>query len=45
VDLDDWKDLAEVMKNFAQTGFLIVAIVALLRWASKDKASNRDISK
>jgi hypothetical protein len=35
-DLDDWKDLAEVIKNFAQTGFIAVAIVALLKWSSND---------
>jgi hypothetical protein len=35
-DLDDWKDFAEVVKNFAQTGFMMIAIVALLKWVSKD---------
>ncbi len=35
-DLDDWKDFAEVIKNFAQTAFIAAAIVALLRWAAKD---------
>ncbi|MGJ0507090.1 MAG: hypothetical protein ACR652_08125 [Methylocystis sp.] len=37
-DLDDWKDFAEVVKNFAETGFIAVAIVALSIWAGKDKA-------
>ncbi len=35
-DLDDWKDFAEVFKNFAETGFLVVALIALLRWLSKN---------
>ncbi len=37
-DLDDWKDFAEIVKNFAVTVFIIVAIVALLKRASKDEA-------
>jgi hypothetical protein len=36
-DLDSWKDVAEVVKNFSQTVFLIVAIVALFRFVSKDE--------
>jgi len=36
-DLDDWKDFAEVVKNFAQTAFIAVAIFALLKWAYRDK--------
>ncbi len=34
-DLDDWNDFAEVVKNFAQTAFLVVALVALSKWISK----------
>jgi|WetSurMetagenome_2_1015567.scaffolds.fasta_scaffold1145191_1 hypothetical protein len=32
-DLDDWKDFAEVVKNFSQTAFIAAAIFALLKWA------------
>jgi hypothetical protein len=32
-DLDDWKDFAEVIKNFSQAAFIVVVIVALLKWA------------
>jgi hypothetical protein len=33
-DLDDWKDFAEVVKNFAETIFMVVAALALLKWTS-----------
>jgi hypothetical protein len=36
--LDDWKDFAEVVRNFAVTAFMLVAAFAALKWvfASKD---------
>lgn len=37
-DLDDWKDFSEILKNFAEMGFWIVGIVALLNWL-KSRAS------
>jgi hypothetical protein len=36
-DLDDWKDFAEVVKNFADTALAIVAALALLKWSSPRK--------
>ncbi len=34
-DLDDWKDFAEIVKNFAEFAFMVVALVALSKWISK----------
>ena len=31
-DLDDWKDAAEVVKNFADTALALVGALALLKW-------------
>jgi hypothetical protein len=36
-ELDDWKDVAEVVRNFAATVFMIVAAVPLLKWVAKNK--------
>jgi hypothetical protein len=36
-DLDDWKDVAEIVKNFAETGFMVVAVFALLSWSSRNR--------
>ncbi|WP_016920280.1 hypothetical protein [Methylocystis parvus] len=35
--LDDWKDVAEVVKNFAETALAIVATLALLKWNAQRK--------
>ncbi len=34
-DLDDWKDFAEVLKNFAEFALMVVALVALSKWIFK----------
>jgi hypothetical protein len=40
--LDEWKDVAEVVKNFAETALAIVAAIALLTWnARRQRNDNR----
>ena len=36
-DLDDWKDFAEVVKNVSETIFMVVAALAVLKWASRSR--------